>query len=363
MPASLVLGLDIGGTSTRALLVDTTGARLGTGRAGGANPTSHGPEAATVQLRIALDAALDGYDPALVRAGVIGMAGVGKLVSDPRARQSFEDAWRAAGLRCDYALEGDALVAFASATAAPSGTVLIAGTGAIAAEVRDLRLARIADGHGWLLGDNGSGFWLGREAARAALAVHDGSISDGLLTRAVRVALLGSPAIAADPRETASDIVQVVNARPPVKLAELAPIVLDAYDRDPLAQRLVAQAAEHLVATAALVHVPGAPTVLAGGMLTADTPLAAVTRTRIEERWPDPAPTSGPGAPASSAPTSGPGAPASSAPTSGPGAPASSAPLLAGDGAAAAAWLAARKLPEVADPAALHAALLTASVA
>lgn len=327
-----MIGLDVGGTSTRAVLVDLTGTRLGTGRADGANPTSHDPEAAAERLRCALDAALAGHDPALVRAGVIGLAGDAKLTADPRARRAFDDGWRAAGLRCPYTVVGDALVAYASATAVPDGTVLIAGTGAIAAAVRGMRLARAADGHGWLLGDRGSGFWLGRRAVQAALAVLDGAAPDGPLARAVRAALLGAPTpgtpatdtptLVGDPRAVARDLVQVVNARPPVVLAELAPIVLAAYDEDPVARDLVTAAADHLVATADLVHTAGTPIVLAGGLLTADTPLAAAVRARIAQRWP--------------------------APT----------PLVAGDGAAAAAWLAARDLPDIVDPAALHTALL-----
>lgn len=44
--SELVLGLDVGGTSTRALLADVEGRRLGEGRSGGGNPTSRGRKAA-----------------------------------------------------------------------------------------------------------------------------------------------------------------------------------------------------------------------------------------------------------------------------------------------------------------------------
>ncbi|MGC1211416.1 MAG: ATPase, partial [Micromonospora sp.] len=42
MSGSVVVGLDVGGTSTRAAALSLDGLRLGTGRAGGGNPTSHG---------------------------------------------------------------------------------------------------------------------------------------------------------------------------------------------------------------------------------------------------------------------------------------------------------------------------------
>lgn len=160
MSDSVVVGLDVGGTSTRAAALSLDGVRLGTGRAGGGNPTSHGADRAAAELLAALRAALADIDPTRVRAGTIGLAGAGRLLADPQGRAAFDRAWADAGLRCPYAVHGDALVAYASGTAAPDGTVLIAGTGAIAAQVHDLRLERTADGHGWLLGDAGSGFWL-----------------------------------------------------------------------------------------------------------------------------------------------------------------------------------------------------------
>lgn len=286
MSDNMVIGLDVGGTSTRVLITDLDGVPVSTGRAGGANPTSHGPEAAAVELRKALAQALDGLDPLRVRAGTIGLAGVGKLTSNPAAMRAFDDAWHSSGLRCRYELVGDALVAYASGTQAPDGTVLIAGTGATAAAVRRLRLHRVADAHGWLLGDNGSGFWLGLQAARHALAVQDGAVPDGPLARAVRAHVLGPRYSTVDARQVASDLVQAINSQPPVTLAELAPVVFTASAHDPAATRIVTDAAAHLVTTAALVHEEGLPVVLAGGMLTAATPLAEAVRTLIRERWP-----------------------------------------------------------------------------
>ncbi|TBL29772.1 ATPase, partial [Verrucosispora sp. SN26_14.1] len=79
MSDTVVIGLDVGGTSTRALAVTLDGGRLGTGRAGGGNPTSHGATRAAGELLTALRAALAGIDPTRVRAGAIGLAGAGRL--------------------------------------------------------------------------------------------------------------------------------------------------------------------------------------------------------------------------------------------------------------------------------------------
>jgi glucosamine kinase len=314
MSGSMVIGLDVGGTSTRAAVVSLDGERLGTGRAGGGNPTSHGADRAAAELRGALGAALAAVDPGRIRAGIIGLAGAGRLLADPAGRAAFDRAWRDVGLRCAYQVHGDALVAYASGTDSPSGTILIAGTGAIAAEVRDLLLARVADGHGWLLGDAGSGFWLGREAVRRTLAALDSGPRVGPLGAAVLTELLGSAQVAARPRDTVDVLVQTVTRRPAVQLANLAPLVIQAArDGDPTATAIVAEAAGHLADSVARIRPAEAanPIVLGGGLLTGGTPLAEAVRVALGSRWPD-------------------------------------ATLVnAGDGAVAAAWLAARTLPEV----------------
>ncbi|MGK5741647.1 N-acetylglucosamine kinase [Micromonospora sp. URMC 103] len=328
MSGTVVVGLDVGGTSTRATALTLAGERVGAGRAGGGNPTSHGAERAAVEILAALRGALADVDPARVAAGAIGLAGAGRLLADPAGRDAFDRAWHDAGLRCPYAVHGDALVAYASGTSAPAGTVLIAGTGAIAAEVRDLRLDRVADGHGWLLGDAGSGFWLGREAVRRLLADLDRGRTPGALGRQVLTDLLGSADVAPRPRNTVDTVVQAVTRRPPVELARLAPrVVAAAAAGEPVGTALVAEAAGHLTESVSRIRPAGTatPLVLGGGLLTGDTPLAAAVRAEAARRWPD-------------------------------------APLRsAGDGAAAAAWLAARELSEVDDPEALHTLLVPTS--
>lgn len=326
MVPALVLGLDAGGTSTRAALVSTTGERLGTGRSGGGNPTTHGP-AAVAHLQAALRGALAQVEPAAVRAATVGLAGAGRLLADPDARAAVDRAWRDAGLRCTYAVVSDALASYAAGTPAPDGTVVIAGTGAVAAEVRGLAVARVADGHGWLLGDAGSGFWLGREAVRRTLAELDAGREPAPLARLVLDHLLGAATPGTPSRATVDAVVQAVTRRPPVDLAALAPRVMQAYEAgDAAAREIVDEAARLLCASMARIRPAGAvtPVVLGGGLLTTDTPLAGALRREIERRWP-------------------------------------AAPRrFALDAAAGAAWLAARRLPEVTDPLTLHGQLLGA---
>jgi glucosamine kinase len=300
----LVVGVDAGGTASRAVVATVTGEVIGRGRAGPGNPFTAGP-AAALAIAGALRQALTGHDPATVTGGVLGLAGTGACV-DPAITAALGQAWASAGLTCTYEVVGDAVTAFAAGTGEPSGTVLIAGTGAVAAEIKDHAIVRTADGLGWLLGDEGSGHWLGM--------------------RALRYAVRGWPSpfaaeIAA--RTGAADRDQLIawaQGLPHARIAALAPVVCgSARAGDPHALAIVAEAVTHLTATLDAVAADG-PTVLGGSLLTAATPVRDGLRSALRQRG--------------------------------------AAPLTSGDPALAAAWLAARRLPG-ADPAALHARFFT----
>ncbi|MBR7838587.1 N-acetylglucosamine kinase [Actinospica durhamensis] len=304
MTARLVLGLDVGGTSTRALAVDAvSGERLGSGRAPGANPVAHGVGRAAENIAAALKEALAGRDPADVHACVVGLAGASKVAADPGTAAEFARLWLALGLGCEVAIVSDAAAAFAAGTPEPDGSVLVAGTGAVAAAVAGRRPWRWRDGHGWLLGDDGSGFWIGRQAARAALAALDASgpaaapPAAGPLVESVLATYLDTesaddaPVPAPVPaRLRTSALIAAVTARPPVNLAALVPCVLDAADAgDEVAAGILAEAARHLTSALGHVREPAAttPIVLAGGLLHPGTRVDRLVRRALAAAWPD----------------------------------------------------------------------------
>ncbi|TCO43863.1 N-acetylglucosamine kinase-like BadF-type ATPase [Kribbella antiqua] len=292
MPASaLVLGGDLGGTSTRIVIADHDGNVVGRGSAAGGNPTSH-PASAAANFGQALHQALTGLDPSAVQAAVIGAAG-GSALARPDVRAQFDAAWTGAGLSGEPVFIGDLEVAFASGTPEPDGTVLIAGTGSAAGMVRGHQLIRTADGHGWLLGDNGSGFWLGREAVRSVLRALDLGEPIGVLGESVVRAVLPER----DGTEIAEregynvlrdDLVRTVNRRPPVLLAELAPVVVAAYEQnDETAQALVKRAAELLTETVGRVRTTSdnGPLVLAGSVAGESSPVGKILRQTIHDHF------------------------------------------------------------------------------
>lgn len=277
---SFVVGLDAGGTSTRALVLDLDGTRLGAGVAGGANPNSHPPAVAAAHVGQALTAALDGLDAAKVESGVLGMAGSSKVLADPAVAGLFEAAWHGAGLRCPLRVVTDCEAAFASGSDAPDGTVLVAGTGSIAARIENHSLVSTSGGYGWLLGDEGSAFWLGREAVRATLVALERDEPDELTTAVLDRA--GVPAGA--PRERWRRLITAANAAPPIQLAGYAPLVT-AHAAAPSADRIITEAVRLLADLAESTRRSGddTPVVLMGSLVHTH-PLGSRLKREIAER-------------------------------------------------------------------------------
>ncbi|MFI6734746.1 N-acetylglucosamine kinase [Nonomuraea sp. NPDC050451] len=258
----LFAGVDAGGTTTRAALHAADGTRLGYGTAGPGNPAAHGDSVAGAAIEQALRRALDGLDPSLVAASVAGVAG-----ADDGFAEVLRRVWTACGIAAPPRLVGDVDVAYAAGTPAPSGTLLLAGTGAAAARFSGRAVAAVADGLGWLLGDEGGGFWIGRAGVRAAVRALDRGLPYGLLVELVSAHF----GVAGEPRRRADRIVRLAQADR-MLVAAASPLVAEAAAGDERAAGIVGEAARRLAATAGRVHSEG-PIVLAGGVLAADGPV------------------------------------------------------------------------------------------
>jgi N-acetylglucosamine kinase-like BadF-type ATPase len=274
----MYLGADAGGSNTRAVLVDANGEVLGAGKAAGANPVVHGIEHAGRQLAAALRQALGDHSASAVTATVIGLAGgptAGRPLVDEIKRVAAE-----IGLRTAPRMLSDAEVAFAAGSPVPDGVLVLSGTGAHAAEMRDWQIKRHVDGNGWLVGDEGSGFWIGRQAVRAVLRMLDGR------GRPTKLVDLISYALATEPDTSA--IEAAVYREPPLRLATLAPLVTGLYADDSVAAEIVTEAAELLMAAVDALDPVGSgyrDVVLGGGLLLADGPLRALVAGGLADRF------------------------------------------------------------------------------
>jgi N-acetylglucosamine kinase-like BadF-type ATPase len=245
---SVVLGVDAGGTGSRAVAV-SDGRVVGRYSCGPMNLLLH-PDA--VQ-RLA----------GLIRDSGAAAAGVGLpgLRQDGAARQVTDELSALTGARVIVA--DDTEIAQLAAFGGRPGIAVVAGTGSVAfGRTEDGRTARIG-GHGFLLGDEGSGYWIGVQLVRAALRSRDGTGPHTALEA------LMPHVFAAD----LDEVVALVHADPRDRalLARLVPLVADL--EDPVTHGIFSAAADELVALSVAVQRvlgDGLPVAAVGGVFSAD---------------------------------------------------------------------------------------------
>jgi N-acetylglucosamine kinase-like BadF-type ATPase len=276
----LFLAVDAGGTSTRAVVLDTSGRAYGYGRSGVGNPTAAGVREAVNAIAFATEqATASATGSGQPTFALIAMAGE----KTATFRDQVVDRLTGLGVR-GVVLEHDLLGIFHSGTAALDGYALIAGTGTVAARIRRGELDRVVGGRGWLLGDAGGGFWIGHAVARAVVASLDGQCQGTALTDLV----LDAMGIEADTTTVTGRavalrrLVSAVYARPPVSLAEFAPLAFAAHE-DPVARPILIGASAALADLLSAVQSADLPgPVVVGGSIIVRGMLAAPSSLRAE---------------------------------------------------------------------------------
>jgi len=247
---SFRIGVDGGGTTTRAVVID--GAHnlvFARAHSGSSNLYNLGLDGALANIVLAVEAALDkaGMLPGQIESFGFGLAGA--------VGQTEREAWTRA-LKSKFGqavtVDEDVVAALVGAFGPDElnehgGAVLVAGTGAncFAQTAQGERIR--ADGWGPMLGDRGSGFWIGEAAIRYAVASLDGAISPTLLSSA-----LWEHFEVADLNELIGVIYAPTFARE--RIAAFVPHVLKAARaRDIIAGTVISEAACHLANTARAV--------------------------------------------------------------------------------------------------------------
>ena len=181
--ANFRIGVDGGGTTTRAVVIDDDLKVLGRGESGPGNFYSAGEKAAIENIASAVKAAINSasINESEVASWGLGLAGACSDSDKAAQRQALLPQVGAAKIIVDE----DAAAAQAGAFAGGAGAICIAGTGANCFGVNENKERRGADGFGPLLGDRGSGYWCGEQALRAACASYDGSGQNTILQESV----------------------------------------------------------------------------------------------------------------------------------------------------------------------------------
>ncbi len=273
---ALYAGVDGGGSKTLAVIVDAAGQEQGWGAAAGANVTSHGLDRSIAEVQKALAAAAHMAGHALpLQAAWIGLAGI------DRAPDHIATLPRLRGVAHIVHLTNDAALVL-GALGDARGVALIAGTGSIALGCDARRITVRAGGWGHTLGDEGSGYALGRAGLIAAARAADGrGPATSLLDGVMREWRLQHP----------QDMIGQVYAHEDIgTVARLAPLVFAAaHNGDTVAQDIVARGADELALVALTVgdqlHYPDVlPVALAGGLLTHEPAYRGMVVERLARR-------------------------------------------------------------------------------
>lgn len=231
-----LIGIDGGGTGTRARLISVHGEVLGFGEAGPSS-LARGIDAAWAQVRLAASRAC-------AAAGLSEMRGadcaLGLGLAGANVRALAEAFVQSAPPYAGLVLESDAYTALLGAHGGRPGAIVAAGTGSVGEALHpDGRRIEVG-GWGFPAGDEGSGAWLGLRAMRHAQQAVDGRVAAGSLARAVwRVA--GGDAQA---------LLAWCGGAGQARYAELAPLVFETAPDDAMAERLLAHATRALEAMA-----------------------------------------------------------------------------------------------------------------
>ncbi len=164
-----VLGIDAGGTKTRALLADDAGGILAAASGGGANLRTHG-ELGVEKVLHAIVEEVESTAGVRAEAVALGIAGADR----PDDHAVLRDILRRIGFRRNVVVTNDARVAFVAGSIRRVGLAVVCGTGSIAWGRNAAGEVARAGGWGWHVGDEGSGFWIGERALRASLCAYDG---------------------------------------------------------------------------------------------------------------------------------------------------------------------------------------------
>jgi N-acetylglucosamine kinase-like BadF-type ATPase len=238
----LLLVVDAGGTKTAAWLVDPTRPEservLGRGRSDAGNPLSVGFAEATRAIGEATASAKHDarLSTARIPRAVLSIAGS----ANQQLKDYFIQAARETALAERVAIVSDVLPVLAAGTPNCSGVALISGTGSVAFARAAAGRSSLCGGWGYLLGDEGSGYAIGRAGLQFALHELESNADPQPLTAAV-LSAIGS--------HTILDVTRTVYRRadPRAAIASVAPVVITAADQvDSSAQAILDAAAADL---------------------------------------------------------------------------------------------------------------------
>ncbi len=240
-----LVGIDGGGSKTVCVIGDFQGRILARASAGPANFLKIGLKVAARSLAEAISAAQSKarLNRTKFKAVCAGLAGADRPSDRRMLKRELEKIVSASR----FILTSDAYITLVAATEGGSGVAVIAGTGSVAMGINARGQIARAGGWGHIVGDEGSGYDIGRRAIMAALRSRDGRALKSLLEERVFETL--------KVKDTDQLISLVYGGQmTPDRLAALFPVVVEAAGQgDEVAQAIVTYAGSELALAAAAV--------------------------------------------------------------------------------------------------------------
>ncbi len=232
-----LIGIDGGGTHSRLLGTDLNGAEIARLRGRSTNLESNSVETVEANLRSLLDKFWK--NNALSKEGCaalcFGTAGVDSHLTHDRVEEMLVRI----GLPCPVRVANDSETALFANTAGQPGLLLNAGTGSVGFGVNAQGKTHRVGGFGYLVGDEGSAYWVAREGITAALHAYDRTGYETALLPAISE-VLGLTEF--------SEVIDFVYSRNKTDLARLSRVVSRLASRgDRSACDILRRAAAYLV--------------------------------------------------------------------------------------------------------------------
>ena len=248
--SSFIIGIDGGGTNTRGVISNLKGEVLTEVSGEASNYQTQGLESAVKELKAVILTLLreTHVEASSIEKIAAGVAGVGRQSDEKHLRRYLREELPVA-LEDKVYITTDLHVALYGAIGQKEGLILNAGTGATAMG-KDIngRIER-ADGWGFLLGDEGSGFWIGLEGIKRSLRYHDGRDSPTELKKRLKQHFKLK-----DFEEIVPLVYDMLKKSDHGSIASLSKIVFDTGLRgDQVANEIISEAGDKLGETASAV--------------------------------------------------------------------------------------------------------------
>ncbi len=266
-----VIGIDGGGSTVRVSIVTPDLQIIGEATGPTSNPNLVGRAVAMQNIQSTVH---DAVSSAHLTTDQIAAVGIGIAGGDA----SHSEAWLReviAGVTPDaeIAPSGDHEIALVGAHGQRKGILVLSGTGSLACGVGSTGDYVVIGARGYLLGDEGSGYWIGMEGLKAAIRDDDGRGRHTILTK-LFLEKFGLPSV-----ESIVPWLYHTGVSRTKEIATFANTVLDQSGYgDAVAADIILRAAEELALAVRAVnyrlHMEALPIAYAGGLLSFSNPLS-----------------------------------------------------------------------------------------